>query len=54
MSMVKGEKDIRYCYAVGLTTWPKPFESIERKVGAYGDEVLVSWRCMSTLRFNWL
>ena len=27
-----------YCYVVGLTTWPKPFESIERKVGAYGDE----------------
>ena len=39
-------------YVVGLTTWPKIFESIENKVGAYGDEVLVSWRFMSTLRLN--
>ena len=37
MSMVEGE-NYRGIYAVGLTTWPKSFESIERKVGAYGDE----------------
>ena len=29
---------MKYCYAVGLTTWPKPLERIESKVGAYGDE----------------
>ena len=36
ISMVEGEK---HCYDVGLTTWPKPLESIESKVGAYGDEI---------------
>ena len=30
---------LRYCYVVGLITWPKPLESIESKVGAYGDEI---------------
>ena len=30
---------MKYCYAVGLTTWPKPLKRIESKVGAYGDEI---------------
>ena len=33
------EEPLKYCYDVGLTTCPKPLESIERKVGAYGDEI---------------
>ena len=30
---------MKYCYVVVLITWPKPLERIERKVGAYGDEI---------------
>ena len=30
---------LRYCYVVGLITWPKPLESIEEKLELMGMKV---------------
>ena len=40
----------RYCYAVGLILGPRSWRA---RVRDFGDEELVSWRCMSTLRLGY-